>query len=333
MVNYNTYDKVIIAFSGGKDCTAAFLHMLECGVPREKIELWHHDVDGRGETFMDWECTASYCRAFAAAFGVPIYFSWKEGGFKREMLRKDQLTAPTCFEDENHVVHTVGGTRGKLSTRMKFPQVSPDLSVRWCSSYLKIDICATAIRHQKRFNDGLTVIVSGERGEESPARAKYSMHEIDRSDNRLGRKHQRFVDRLRPVRDWTEKQVWEIIERWLVRVHPAYYLGYGRVSCKYCIFGNANQMATSYFLSPKEGDEIMGFETQFGCTIKRDKTMLQLVSGGTPYEATIDAFHGHDAFLAGLDEIAISADEYPLDIFMKEWVLPAGAYGENCGPQ
>ena len=51
------YDKYIVAFSGGKDSTACFLHLLECGVPVEKIELWHHDIDGRGRTFMDWEVT------------------------------------------------------------------------------------------------------------------------------------------------------------------------------------------------------------------------------------------------------------------------------------
>ena len=78
------YDKYIIAFSGGKDSTACFLHLLESGVPVEKIELWHHLIDGRSGSFMDWNVTEDYCRKFAAAFGVTIYFSWKEGGFKKE---------------------------------------------------------------------------------------------------------------------------------------------------------------------------------------------------------------------------------------------------------
>jgi hypothetical protein len=54
----STYDRFVIAFSGGKDSIACFLHLLESGVQREKIELWHHDVDGReGNHFMDWPCT------------------------------------------------------------------------------------------------------------------------------------------------------------------------------------------------------------------------------------------------------------------------------------
>ena len=92
------YDKYIVAFSGGKDSTACFLQLLEMGISKDRIELWHHLVDGVNETFMDWECTEDYCRKFAEAFEVPIYFSWKEGGFKREMLRYETATAETWFE-------------------------------------------------------------------------------------------------------------------------------------------------------------------------------------------------------------------------------------------
>jgi hypothetical protein len=64
-IDLTQYDKIIVAFSGGKDSTACFLHLVDQGVPTEKIELWHHDIDGRGPLFMDWESTPSYCRAFA----------------------------------------------------------------------------------------------------------------------------------------------------------------------------------------------------------------------------------------------------------------------------
>ncbi len=315
------YDKYIVAFSGGKDSTACFLHLLDIGIPVDKIELWHHDIDGRGETFMDWECTASYCEAFAKHFNVPIFFSWKEGGFKREMMRNNQRTAPTTFENENKELVTVGGKSGKESTRLKFPQVSPDLSVRWCSAYLKIDVCATAIRNQERFNGLKTVVISGERGEESKARSNYADLENDRSDNREGRTN-RFVDRWRPVKNWNEKKVWAIIERYKVRAHPAYYLGWGRVSCKFCIFGNANQFASAYKISPKQGNEIINVEKSFGYSIKRNKYLPELISEGTPYEGTNDV---------SLIEESTSTI-YNKSIRMENWVLPSGAYGESCGP-
>ena len=57
-IDPDTYDHVIVAFSGGKDSVACLLHLLDLGVPREKIELWHHDVDGReGSDLMDWPVT------------------------------------------------------------------------------------------------------------------------------------------------------------------------------------------------------------------------------------------------------------------------------------
>ena len=269
------YDKYIIAFSGGKDSTACFLHLLEIGIPIDKIELWHHDVDGRSQQFMDWECTESYCKAFAAHFNVPIYFSWKQGGFMREMLRNNSRTAPIIFETPEGA-QTVGGIAGKQSTRLKFPQVTADLKTRWCSAYLKIDVMAAAIRNQARFNGIKTVVLSGERGEEGKARSTYAILEADRSDNRNGAS-KRYVDRWRPIRDWTESEVWAIIERYKVRVHPAYYLGYGRVSCKWCIFGNKNQFATSYSISPDQGEKIIALEKEFGYTIKNG-TDLRLLS-------------------------------------------------------
>ena len=73
------YDFILVAFSGGKDSTAAFLYLLDRGVAPERIELWHHSVDGHGgngasSSLMDWPSTPAYCRAFARAFHAPLYF-------------------------------------------------------------------------------------------------------------------------------------------------------------------------------------------------------------------------------------------------------------------
>lgn len=320
-----TYDKYIIAFSGGKDSISCFLHLLDQGIPTNKIELWHHDIDGKDQTFMDWEVTPAYCKAFANAFGVEIFFSWKEGGFKREMLRENARTAPTSFEVPGGDVVTVGGNAGKLSTRLKFPQVAADLKTRWCSAYLKIDVCAAAIRNQTRFNGKRVCVVSGERGEESAARAKYEVLERDRADNREGKAVQRYVDRIRPIRDWKESEVWAIIEQYRVRVHPCYYMGFSRCSCKFCIFGNADQFASANFISPKIGQEIQEYEELFGVTLKRKMTIQELISFGNPYPNITPE----------LMQIATSYD-YDLNIILdgsEDWLIPAGAYGEGCGPQ
>lgn len=325
MIDIHSYDKLIFAFSGGKDSLAALLALLKAGVDRKKIELWHHDIDGReGSELMDWTCTRSYCQKFADEFGFPIYFSWREGGFEREMLRDNQLTGGVYFEtpDDGLVYKPSQDRPDYYNTRHKFPQVSADLSVRWCSAYLKIDVLSAAVRNQKRFEGIRTLVITGERGEESSARAKYEVFEPHRADLRDGQKIQRHIDHYRPVLDWKEQQVWEIIEEYKVHVHPAYYLGFGRVSCLFCIFGGKDQFASAKFIAPERFEKLPMYEKKFGCTIKRKVGVDELAESGTVYPDM-------DPYYIDLSR----SQNYSAAIILKEWKLPKGAYSkETCGP-
>lgn len=314
-----SYDVIIVAFSGGKDSLACLLHLLDLGVPREKIELWHHDVDGReGSTLMDWACTRDYCRKVAAAFGVRLFFSWKKGGIEREMLRDNAPTAGYAFETPEGL-REAGGTSKNLGTRLMFPQVSADLSVRWCSAYAKIMVMDAAIRGQSRFNGRRTLVVTGERAEESAARAKYTVFEPHRADLRDGRKP-RHVDQWRAVHAWSEAAVWAIIERWFVTPHPAYRLGWGRVSCAACIFGNSNQWASLRAVNPAQFAAVSAYEQRFGKTIKRKLTVVQTADEGAPYAMREE------------DVRAALSETFEEPIFLDRWTLPAGAFGDGCGP-
>lgn len=290
------------------------------GVPKDKIELWHQEIDARGATFFDWEITPDYCRKFAQAFGVKIYFQWKEGEFYRELMRENSLTAPNHFQQPDGTIGKAGGKKGKLTTRHKFPQCSHNLMVRWCSPYLKIDVCKAAIINQPRFRGIRTLILSGERGEESPARAKYAIIEPDSSDRRNGKKIIRHVDRFRPLRDWREKQIWQIIERYRIRVHPCYYLGFSRCSCRFCIFGNCHQFASAAYIAPAKIAWIIQLEKDFNYTVKPGITLPTLIARGIPYKTITE----------DLKALATSY-KYSLSIIFSEnqkWILPAGAYGE-----
>lgn len=317
-----TYDFIIVAFSGGKDSLACLLSLIEAGADMSKVELWHHDIDGReGSDLMDWNVTRDYCRKLAAAFNLPIYFSWLEGGFEREMNRKDQRKAPTHWENPDGTRGKSGGVAGKLATRQKFPQVSADLSVRWCSAYLKIDVMSAAITGQERFRNARTLVVTGERAQESSARSKYQEFETHRNDARDGRL-KRHVDHWRPVHKFSGEQVWAMIERHRVNPHPAYRAGFGRVSCQFCIFGNSNQCASARAISPERFDKITTYESKFGVTIHRKENLAQRADKGTPYAATEQ------------DKAACRSHEFNEPIILAEgqWKLPSGAFAESCGP-
>lgn len=317
------YDTFVIAFSGGKDSEGMLLDLIRRGVPKSRIELHHHEIDGHGPAFMDWGITRAYCRAVADALGLRIYFSCKEGGFLREMNRDGAPTAPILFEREDGTWEQVGG-KGPPGTRGLFPQVTADLRVRWCSPYLKIDVLAALIRNSPRFAGKRTLVLTGERAQESASRARYATFEAHRSDLREGRRP-RHVDAWRPVHAWTAERVWGIIGEHGLIPHPAYRLGWGRLSCMTCIFGSRNQWATIAALYPARFEAIAAREEQTGKTIKRGASVRALAAQGTPYPAALA-----QPALAALAE----SDEWsgPVLCDPAAWVLPAGAFGENAGP-
>ncbi len=160
------YDLIVVLFSGGKDSLACYLHLLELGVPKEKIELWHHDIDGGHPTrTMDWRCTSSYVKAFAEAEGVKLRVSYRVNGFFGELYRigasepiewidpdtgeikqcKPSSNYLKCKELKEQATEEMEELLREYGCRMKFPAKSPDLSRRWCSAYLKIMVADSVV--------------------------------------------------------------------------------------------------------------------------------------------------------------------------------------------
>lgn len=322
-VDLDSYDRIVVAFSGGKDSTACFLQLLELGVDLSKVELWHHEIDGReGSDLMDWVCTPDYCRQFAKQFGVPIYFSWRKGGFETEMNRDGtQLTGKVFYENADGLHETVPG-KG-YAKRLRFPQVGAIMSGRWCSPKLKIDVARRIFTNDKRFQDCKTLFITGERAEESSNRATYAEFEpymIDARSFVIGETG-RHIDCWRIVHKWSEKQVWAIMEKYKVRTHPCYYIGYSRCSCQFCIFGNADQWKTGAVISPERFDKLVEYEKKLDNTIDREKSLEEIVVNGEVYSG----------FSAEYAKVA-NSKEYNQTILMTNWFLPSGAYGKSCGP-
>ncbi len=311
-IDIYSYDYYIVCFSGGKDSLACILDLLDRGVERNKIELWHHDVDP-DENFLDWLPTVSYVKAVANYLELPLYLSWREGGFKGELLRDNEPTKPMIIQTPTGYITT--GGNGKKGTRKKFPQQSGNLQTRWCSSYLKIAVGSSGIANQDRFLGKKTLVITGERREESPARAKYLEFEPDRTNCKS-----RHVDRWRSVIDWNTKQVWNIIKKHRINPFVSYHLGFGRASCAFCIFSLPEDLRVLLEIYPKRFQEIADLEQQFGLTISRDKISIRDRALSKP--------------LRKLDpqwiEQAQNKDWF-MPIYAETWQYPAGSFASLKG--
>ena len=171
------YDLIIVLFSGGKDSLAAYLKLLEWGVPKEKIELWHHDIDGgHPDRKMDWPVTQSYVEAFAKAEGVRLRKSWRVNGFWGEVYRVGASWPVQYDGDDGNVVEIPLTKKQKRSNelretlleepdqdalkelegygyRKKFPAKSGNLATRWCSAYLKIMVAESVVRNLEKLSE------------------------------------------------------------------------------------------------------------------------------------------------------------------------------------
>ncbi len=329
---FDEYDKIVVSFSGGKDSTACILHMLDLGIPPEKLEMWHQAVDGKpGEArrFMDWPITEAYCKAVAWAIGIPLRFMWREGGFWWEIHKVDDRSRAASFELrpgslERRDIGTAGGVRSKIGTRLKFPapvpMTTPQMQgARWCTSLLKIDVARLAFTNLPEFKEGRFLMVTGERREESRNRAKYA--ELVPFSQPT---QKREVTQWRAIVNWYEQEVWEIMERWRIRPHPAYYLGFTRVSCMPCIFGTRDQWASIRDLDPERFNEILGLEHQFGYTVQQQGDIEFMAAKGKSYIP-----NDPEMKRLGLSEV------YPKELVVvkedEKWLLPRGAFKKSQG--
>lgn len=322
------YDKIIVSDSGGKDSLACLLHVLEktddalLDRVRPRIELWHQDVEGENpDPIMDWPCTMDYVTATANSLNLTLVTSWRDGGFMREMNRQDETTAGVTYVRDGQRVH-LPNVRGIRGTRGKFPQKTSDLSVRWCSAALKIDVAARVLANDPACQDQKILFITGERAQESGARANLLPAEVHRASTR-----KRVVTHWRPILHWKEDEVWRIIQRWRIRPHPAYLIGFGRVSCMACIFADKDQWASIRLLAPERFQKLVLKEEAVGVTIDRRLSLPMQADLGTEFVS---------AAPERWKRIALGQERFTPEMFFlptaERWTTPPGAYKRCSGP-
>ncbi|MFK7949238.1 MAG: phosphoadenosine phosphosulfate reductase family protein [Saprospiraceae bacterium] len=312
---YHSNCEIHICFSGGKDSVAMALYLVfVLKVDINRIRLHHHLVDGKGKTLFDWECTESYCQAFADAFGIPIDWSWRKGGIRREIFRKNEGLQPVLYQRNGEKVVSLESNKGN-STRYKFPAINASLKTRWCSSVVKIQPFTRYIADYYSFKQNHNILVlTGERRRESRARSKYKDAEYHTTKSK-----KRNVIHWRPVIDFNEKMVWDLYAKHKIQPHPAYELGWSRCSCQLCIFSSPNTWASTYELSPQKIQEIARTEQVLGFTLHDKRNIMQIVAKGQSFLKTANTARWQKEIL----------NKFTSPIFVDKWTLPQGAYGNE----
>lgn len=339
------YDLIVVLFSGGKDSTACYLKLVELGVPKEKIELWHHDIDGGHPTRrMDWRCTQNYVKSFADAEGVTLRVSYRVNGFFGELYRigasepiewidpetgevKQCKLSPNylkCKELKEQATEEMEELLKEYGCRLKFPAKTGDLSRRWCSAYLKIDVMGSVTANIKETKANKKIlIVSGERRGESAGRAKYNEIEIGRKNAEA--KAHRTVHQWRCCIDYTEKDVWELLKRHHINPHPCYRVGWNRCSCAMCIFSTPRLYAGFNELFPEDFKELHEDEVRLGFTLDNKKDLYEFIDGAESCVVRTD-----EAAIRSIQTGEFSVE----DVYVKAWRYPAGAFhgadGGSC---
>lgn len=340
------YDRIVVLLSGGKDSVACYYKLRELGVPKRKMEFWHHDVDGKHPLRrMDWRCTQNYIRSLAEAEGIPLRVSWRKKGFFGELYRVGasepvEWAEPgsgairQCRVSKNYAlcqkIRKEAGEKQEerlreFGCRMKFPMKTGDLGRRWCSAYLKIMVADTVMANLDRLGElaepgrggeKRILVVSGERRGESAGRSKYNEMELHRTNAK--KRARRVVHQWRPVIDYSEKDVWEVLKRHKVTPHPCYRAGWNRCSCAMCIFSTPKLFAGIRELYPeefallKQDEEILGFTLDNRCSLE------EFVG-----EARSCVYHGDKAAIHSL-----LTGEFGIGEVYGEgvWEYPAGAF-------
>jgi len=321
LLNPDEYDRIIVSYSGGKDSLACILNLLDMGVPREKMVLWHQRVDGgpNDPPFIDWPATEEYVVATAGALELDLEFQWRAGGYLKELLKENSLKGPVCYtrEKETWLLPT---TKGKKLSRRRFPAKSNSLKTRWCTGVLKIDVFRRVLNNHPDYKEGKFLVITGERRQESVARSKYLRAEVHPCSNK-----KRRVDWARAVIEWPEEEVWEIIEKYKVCPHPAYLLGWGRTSCFGCIYSTPDLWAMMREIAPDRFFKLCEMERELNFTIDHERTLSDLADMGM---STIPK-NQETSKMVGM---ALRGGITPENFFVKDWELPAGAFRNQGGP-
>ena len=232
---------------------------------------------------------------------------------------------------------------GRLEGRRGMPARSPNLQQRWCSDVVKIEPFNKALVYDPRLDHRRlgrlprVLVITGERRLEGqkgqitikdPRKKARTMTLGGRAAYALLEPHsvhyptRRIIDHWRPVMNYSDKDVWDIIRRHKIRPHPIYELGpWGRCSCSGCIYSLPRHLAGWRQAMPKQFAQIASLDDQMAVEGRMTWRKGKVFSSLPALESGLDpaVLRRWKPYLQGRKRIT------PDYIFTDDWKMPLGA--------
>lgn len=209
---------VAIGVSGGKDSQAAalgtFAHLDSVGHNGPRI-LVHADLGS-----VEWDDSLRICKELAHYLGCDLIVVRRKGGGLMERWESRWVSSQTRYE--------------MLSTVTLVPCWSTP-GMRFCTSEQKTKVIFAELN--RRFKGQTIINVTGVRRDESAARARQAVADLDKT----GR-----IWTWRPIIEHSVADVFSTIDGSGLKPHPAYReFGMSRVSCRWCIMSSLADMTAA----------------------------------------------------------------------------------------
>lgn len=214
----NANAPVAFGVSGGKDSQAAvlagFSYLDSIGHIGPRV-LVHADLGS-----VEWDESLPACEALARHVGAELIVVRRKAGGLMERWEARWQSSLRRYQELSTVT-------------LVLPWSTPGM--RFCTSEQKTHVITAELK--RRFKGQQIVNVTGVRRTESAARAKSTISGWDTEHRILT---------WRPIVDWSVEQVFSVIDGSGMAPHPAYRVfGMGRVSCRFCIMSNWNDMVAA----------------------------------------------------------------------------------------